>query len=224
LTGERTIRYQERRSSIRERRSAYWFDDGKGPGRWHVVRVFLLVAGAAFLGWYGRQGVNNPFAGARTVSVSGYAGGGCAVTCVMGRDTARLSAAAGAIPPPDSLPPGSPTGAVAWKTVYPFADSAAAVLLTMGKSSVMICDSAAAAPRPDAAPPQFREKLDLLIIPPASEKDALAARNRFRPRLMAVIPPCVAPPTQNIICGPVDENGGFKYNFIIRGGKLKAVE
>jgi len=220
LAGAGLIWYKERRS-IQEL-SAYWRDDGK-RGYWHAFRAVLLIVGAAFLAWYGKQGENNPFGGARTIRVEGGAGA-YAVTCAAGRDTARAVAPTGAVPPPDSLPPASPTGAFAWKTVYPFADSAAAVLLTLGRSSALICDSAVFNPRPDDAQPQFREKLDLLIIPPAAENDAIAARNLFRPRLIAVMPPCDAPPTQNIICGPVDENGEFKYNFVVHGEKLKPAE
>ena len=219
LAGAGPIWYKERRS-IQEL-SAYRRDEGK-TGYLHAFRAILLIVGAAFLGWYGKQGANNPFAGARTISVEGGADA-YAVTCAAGRDTARASAPTGAVPPTDSLPPDSPTGAVTWKTVYPFADSAAAVLLTLGRSSALICDSTVFAPRPDddAPQPRFREKLDLLVIPPAAENDAIAVRNKFRPRLIAVMPPCATPPTQNIICGPVDENGGFRYNFIVHGEKLK---
>ena len=202
----------------------YRRDDGK-TGYWHAFRAILLIVGAAFLGWYGKQGVNNPFAGADTIRVAGGADA-YAVTCAAGRDSTRASAPTGAVPPPDSLPPDSPTGAITWKTVYPFADSAAAVLLTLGRSFALICDSAVFAPRPgdDAPQPRFREKLDLLVIPPASENDVATARNRFRPRLIAVAPPCATPSTQNIICGPVDENGGFRYNFVVKVGKLSPVE
>jgi hypothetical protein len=70
----------------------------------------------------------------------------------------------------------------------------------------------------------FWERLDLLVVPSAGEQATLAVREQFRPRLLAVIPPCDSVPSiQNIICK--GENGGERYDFEVRKGKrLRAVD
>jgi hypothetical protein len=190
----------------------------------------VLVMVTAFLTWYGRQEASNPFAGKMTVSVRGGAGG-YAVSCFAGRDArmvselrVRRAAAEGAgterpsAVTEERIRTGGEAGG--FKDAYPFGDSARATLLTFGHANILACDSAIFAPRRNAALPQFREKLELLIIPSAGEEDILRIRNLFRPRLTAVIPPCNAVPAPNVICGAAGPDGAFRYDFSVKSGKL----
>jgi hypothetical protein len=217
-------------------------------GRWHWARVLLLVIITAFLTWYGRQEASNPFAGKMTVSVRGGAGG-YAVSCFAGRDAHVVSelrirrAAAGdagtraadsaGMPAPGPERPSAVTEervrmtgeSSEFKDAYPFGDNVRATLLTFGRAAILVCDSAIFAPHQNAVLPQFREKLELLIIPSAGEEDILRIRNLFRPRLTAVIPPCNAVSAPNVICETTGRaDGGFYYSFVVKSGKLNIVQ
>lgn len=197
--------------------------------RWYLARVFLLLAGAIILTWYARQGRNNPFAVDRSIRVYGGAGGGgyavAAVAAGFRKEAASVGEVAvsgGAV----GAPPPASKGA-AWREAYPFSDSVRAVLLVYGGMTALICDSSVYAPlRGGAAAvaPKFREKLDILALPPSAEGDVVAARNGFRPRAVAVAAPCAAaeprPALQNILCAPVDSSGRFSRSFSLRNGKL----
>jgi hypothetical protein len=174
--------------------------------------------------WYGKYGAGGLFADVRLVRVAGGGAGGYAVSCLAGRDTAVISEifVSGALPPDEALPlPDSVSGEVAvWQSVYPFGDDLRAVLLTVWGASALVCDSAVFEWRPDGARSQFWEKLDLLVVPSAGREEILTVRELFRPRLLAVIPPCDGvPPMPNIICGQ-GEDGGFRYDFGVRRGRL----
>jgi len=128
-------------------------------------------------------------------------------------------------PQPHKSAQAGTSGRIVWKTVYPFSDSASAVLLTVDKTTTLICDSFIYDYLSKDVHSQFKEKLDLLIIPPADAETVKKTRELFRPRLLAVIPPCgapAAPYSRNIICAESKER--WDYRFKIRNGRLKAIE
>jgi len=116
-------------------------------------------------------------------------------------------------------------GRMFWQTVYPFGDSIRAVLLTVDKTTTLVCDSSVFTKSSKETRSQFKEKLDLLIIPSASYETAKQMREIFRPRFVAVIPPCsVSAEThsQNIIC----VNGGesWEYRFKTKSGRFRKAD
>ena len=196
-----------------------------------MLRVFFTVLGIGILSWYGKSGVP-PFGARNMVRIDGLHGshGEYTVSCIaakFGNDTSVISTfkVTGALPANDSeLPSPDSSGAANWKVVRPFADSTTAVLLTFEKVSVLICDSSIFIPPPAGASTLFREKLELMILPPADERTVLDVRDRFRPRLLAVHPPCSAPSGQNIICKTGPAGTHFRYDFKVKGQKLKLVD
>jgi len=223
--GSGIIDYLERAKAYERR---FYAGTGSGFNPWRMFRVFFLVLGIGLLSWYGKTGTN-PFGGVKIIRVDG-AGGEYSVSFIhvtWQGDTAFAGrfTVPGALPPDgEGLPSPESAGAARWETVRPFADSVEAVLLRFEKITVLICDSSAVLPRPDGtAPSRFREKLDMLVIPPADEKGIVLARDLFRPRLIAAAAPCAAPPGQNIICGAAGEGGRFRYDFKVRAGKLRFV-
>jgi len=178
--------------------------------------------------WYAKQGVNNPFAVFRSIRVYGGGGGGYAVAAVAAefrKDTAAVGEVAvsgGALGDPTSA---DSSGAAVWKEVCPFADSGdgvRAVLLSYGGMTALICDTALFAPLRSGGKARFHEKLDILAVPPSSTEELLAARNRFRPRFVVAAPPCANDaPARNILCAKPDENGRWRYDFTVKGGKLE---
>jgi hypothetical protein len=189
------------------------------------LRVFLLVTAAVLLTWYARQGMNNPFAVVRSIRVYGD-GGGYAVAAIAESRKAGVGAvgevavfggALGGLPAADS------SGEALWRAVSPFAgDGAGAVLLSYGGMTALACDTAIFAPLRGGAAvlPQFYEKLDIVAVPPSSDSDILAVRNRFRPRFVAAAP-CSSAPARNILCAPQGENGRFNYIFSMNARKLE---
>jgi hypothetical protein len=139
-----------------------------------------------------------------------------------GEDTAQVCRVnvLGKLPAIEKLTRPDSSATVAPKIIYPFADSIKAVLLMFGEATALLCDSSVFAPRSEGERSPFWERLDLVVIPPASEEMVLLVREQFRPRFLAVIPPCTAPPAQNIICGD-DSSDGFRYDFEIKNGKLE---
>jgi len=89
--------------------------------------------------------------------------------------------------------------------------------------TALICDTALFAPLRGGGTARFYEKLDILAVPPLNKEDLLCARNRFRPRFVVAAPPCVTAPGQNILCAKPDENGRWRYDFTVKGGKLKLI-
>jgi len=223
MYGKRTRRSRSGRAG----RDGRTWRTGRRFGRLYAVRVILLVGFAILLAWYGKQGVNNPFAVARSVRVYGD-GGGYAVAAVAAefrKDAAAVGEAAvsgGTLGDPPAL---DSSGAAAWKTVRPFADSggARAVLLTYGGTTALICDTAffASLRGGGGVQTQFREKLDILAVPASSAEELLEARNRFRPRFLVAAPPCTAAPARNVLCAQPDETGRWRLDFAVKGGKLE---
>jgi len=216
-----------RHNRITQLRDRHLYSFGKGRiGPWWGVRVILLLVLAAAATWYGRQGVNNPFIGRTLLSVSGDGGDGFKVACVKGRTPRVVSEFI--VSSEDNKwyedKRSTSDGGGTISDIYPFADSVRAVLLTFAKADILICDSSVFDPRPADVRSHFWEKAELLIIPPASEAEILEVRDRFRPRLLAVIPPCNMLSTQNVICSETNANGAFHYNFEIRRGILRLAE
>jgi len=184
----------------------------------------LLLAATAFLTWYAKQGVNNPFAVVRSIRVYGDRDGYAvaATAAEFKKDTGTVGeikisgGALGALPSVDS------SGAAVWKGVHPFDDSVGAVLLTYGGMTALICDTALLAPLNGggAVLPQFHEKLDILVVPSSSEGELLGVRNRFRPRFLVAAPPCAGVSAQNILCNQ-GKTGQFSYDFSVKGRKLE---
>ncbi|GBU20897.1 hypothetical protein R80B4_00784 [Fibrobacteres bacterium R8-0-B4] len=215
----------ERAKRLRGRRVFYAGGGGRLFGLRYAIRVFLLLAVTVIVTWYAKLGVSNPFAVDRSIRVYGDRGG-CAVAAAAAgfrKDTVILGkiafsdAALGDPPATDSL------GAATWKEVRPFADSGRAVLLTYGGMTALICDTAIFAQISGGVgvAAQFYEKLDILVVPPASGETLLAARSRFRPRFTVAAPPCEPSPAKNIICAPPDETGRWRCDFTVKGGKLQ---
>ena len=112
-----------------------------------------------------------------------------------------------------------------WQIVYPFSDNAHAVLLTVDKTTTLVCDSSVFAHSSIKTRSQFKEKLDLLIIPSADAQTVKEMREIFRPRFVAVMPPCGIPAgtnLQNIICA--EDGESWEYRFKVKRGKLKAAD
>jgi len=216
-------RNSQKLTTLRDR---HLYSFGKGRiGPWWGVRVILLLVLAAAATWYGRQGANNPFVGKTLLSVSGD-GDGFTVSCIRGRTPQIVSEFI--VSPSgndwrEDRRNTSESGATIGD-IRPFADSVTAVLLTFAKSDILICDSSAFGQRPAGVRSSFWEKAELLIIPPASETEIMEVRNRFRPRLLAVIPPCNMQSTQNVICSETGAGGAFRYDFEIRRGILRLAE
>jgi len=314
--------HRERYERIRERRGTFSFSPNR-MGRFHLLRVFVLIFAAALLSWYARQEGNNPFAGTKTIRLAGSKSG-YALMCSAGKtpakriitlfapvtllsdnqlfqeelsgnwelvtlsqsinfsafshppqswtvlsqqpaqaavdnvetsvrsiektidgneaasiDTVEISANNAEIPTDtgsittsyDSWPEpvfntqAGITGRFFWQTVYPFNDSTNAVLLTVDKTSALICDSSVFSKSSKETRSQFKEKLDLLIIPTADVRTVKEMREIFRPRFVAVIPPCsVSAIThlQNVIC--VNNSESWEYKFKAKRGKLRAAD
>jgi len=212
-----------RQNRITQLRDRHLYSFGKGRiGPWWGVRVILLLVLAAAATWYGRQGVNNPFTGRTLLSVFGD-GDGFTVACIKGRTPHIVSEFIVSPSGNDWREDRRNTSESSAKIndIRPFADSVTAVLLTFAKSDILICDSSAFDPRPAGTRSSFWEKAELLIIPPASEAEIMEVRDRFRPRLLAVVPPCNIRSTQNVICRETDAKGAFRYDFEIRRGILR---
>lgn len=106
-------------------------------------------------------------------------------------------------------------GQIIARIVSPFSDETKALLLDLGTQSVLVCDSAVFLHDENDHTP-FLEKLDLLVIPPASRETIQIMRTCFRPRFLAVIPPCpLRDDTQNIICSQ-DSNWSYHFKFSAR--------
>jgi hypothetical protein len=222
------IVYSDRLKRRRERR-AFRFREGGGKrfGLWYLIRLFLLFSATIFLTWYAKQGVNNPFAAIRSIRVYGD-GDGYAVAAVAAKfrkESAVLSEVAvsgGAVGVPRSA---DSSGVAVWKEVYPFADGdsggAKAALLTYGGATALVCGSSVYGQTAGGVSTQFREKLDLLIVPPAGGAELLGARDRFRPRFAVAAPPCTSAPARNILCAKPDEKGRWSYTFTVKVGKLE---
>ena len=218
--------YSDRLKRRRKRR-AFGLSEGRGNrfGPWYLIRVFLLLLATIILTWYAKLGVNNPFAAVKSIRVYGD-GGGYAVAAVAAgfrRDSVVLSEVAvsgGAVGVPRSA---DSSGAAAWREVYPFADSGGggvrAALLTYGGVTALVCDSSVYGLPAEGASTRFREKLDLLVVPPAGGAELLGARDRFRPRFVVAAPPCTSVSARNILCAAPDENGRWSYKFTIKAGK-----
>jgi hypothetical protein len=217
------LRY-DRITELKERNAGELAKTRMGPGHWVRVAFFIVLAGAA--AWYGKQGVNNPFTGRALLSVSGD-GDGFTVACVTGRKPRVVSeftvSSDGAGQWYEDKRSASDGGGV-FHDIYPFADSVRAVLLKFAKSDILICDSSVFSPRPAGTRSHFWEKSDLLLIPPASEAEIMEVRTRFRPRMLAVVPPCNMRSTQNVICSETGANGAFRYDFEIKRGVLRPAE
>jgi len=216
--------HNERIKRFRERRT-FGFRDGRRFGRRYLIRVFLLAAAAILLTWYAKLGVSNPFAVIRSIRIYGDGGGYtvAALAAEFRKDTVvigELTVSGGAI---GGLPSADSSGAAVWKAVYPYADSGAgAVLLAYGGATALICGAAVyASPGGVPVPAQFREKLDLLVVPPSSDEELLGVRNRFRPRFVAVAAPCLNAPAPNILCAQPGETGRWSREFTVKGGKLE---
>ncbi|MCL2689485.1 MAG: hypothetical protein FWE57_06525 [Chitinispirillia bacterium] len=305
-------------------------------GRFHLLRVLVLIFAAGLLSWYARQGGNNPFAGTKTIRLAGNENG-YALMCSAGKqpskrivtlfapvpfsssdnqlfieelsgnwDLVTLSQSINfsALPrPPQSwtvlcsqstqifvdnidnievsadstgvsiadfhsdyktpadsvelLADNAKTSADSinssigsssvetydgwpepifnnnagargrffWQTVYPFSDSTHAVLLTVDRTTTLICGSSVLARSSKETRSQFKERLDLLIIPSADAKTVKEMREIFRPRFVAVMPPCdVSAKThlQNVICA--DESENWEYLFKVKRGRLRIAD
>lgn len=106
-------------------------------------------------------------------------------------------------------------GQIIARTVSPFSDETKALLLELGTQSALVCDSAIFLYDENNRTP-FHEKVDLLVIPPASQETIQTVRTCFRPRFLAVIPPCpLQDTTQNIICSQ-DSNWSYRFKFSAR--------
>jgi len=197
----------------------------KRIGPWYGVRVALLLMLVIAATWYGKQGMNNPFAGRTLLSVSGN-DSGFTVACVKGRKPRVVSEFTVSAEGNEWYEEKRRTsdGGGTFQDIYPFADSVRAVLLRFEKADILICDSSAFAPRPAGARSTFLEKAELILIPPANEPEILETRDRFRPRLLAVVPPCNIRSAQNVLCAEAGEGGAFRYDFEIRGGVLRPAE
>jgi hypothetical protein len=213
----------DRIAELKERNTDTFSKTRMGPGHW--VRVVFVIFLAAAAAWYGKQGMNNPFNGQARLSVSGD-DAGFTVSCITGRKPRVVSefivSSKGDEWYEDKR--NSSDGGGTINDIYPFADSVRAVLLTFAKSDILICDSSIFAPRPAGARSHFWEKVELLLIPPASEAEILDVRDRFRPRLLAVLPPCNMRSTQNVICSETGADGAFRYDFEIKRGVLQLTE
>ena len=218
------LNHRERFQRIREKRGTFSFSTNR-MGRFHLLRVLFLILAAALLSWYSRQGANNPFAGTKTIRLAGSESG-CALVYTEGKSAITLltfSSSGNKIFQNEI--DGKISGRVFLQTVYPFSDSVHAVLLTVGKTAALVCDSSVFARNSKEARSQFKEKLDLLIIPSANYETVKETRNIFRPRFVAVIPPCNVPATahsQNIIC--VQGGKNWEYRFKISNGRFKIDE
>jgi hypothetical protein len=221
--GARILNYRKQFERVRERGS-FSFSESR-TGRWHKVRIVMLILGAAFLSWYSRQGANNPFAATKTLWLKGNESG-CALVYTEGKSALTLltfSSSGNKIFQNEI--DGKISDRVLWQTVYPFSDSIHAILLTVDKTTALVCDSSVFSRSSKEARSQFKEKLDLLIIPSASGKTVKEMREIFRPRFAAVIPPCgvlAEARPQNIIC--IQGGESWEYGFKIRNGKLRVSE
>jgi len=268
-------------------------------GRFHLLRVLVLIFAVGLLSWYARQGGNNPFAGTKTIRIASGENG-YAIMCSAGKTPAKrivtlfapekLSSSDikllmedvtgewnlitlcqtidfNAFPnPPQSWTILSPqttmipvdnteipaedaeasaintedsaeaydnwpepffntqagaAGRFFWQIVYPLGDSVHAVLLTVDKTATLICGSSVLSGSSKNTRSQFKEKLDLLIIPSADAKTVMETREIFRPRFIAVIPPCdtsAKTHLKNIICA--DDSKNWEYKFKAKRGKL----
>ncbi len=153
--------------------------------------------------------------------------GGYAVAAVAAefrKDTVVVGEVAVSVGALGGPPAADSPGAAVWKAAYPFADDVGtrAILLVYGGMTAMICDTAffATLRGGGAVSPQFREKLDILVVPPSDGGELLEARNRFRPRFVITAPPCVSAPARNILCVQPDKIGRWSCDFSVRGGKL----
>jgi hypothetical protein len=222
------IVYRDRLKRRRERR-AFGLSEGGGKrfGPWYLIRVFLLILATIILTWYAKLGVNNPFATVKSIRVYGD-GGGYAVAAVAAgfrKDGVVLSEAAvsgGVVGVPRSA---DSSGAAAWREVYPFADGdsggARAALLTYDGVTALVCGSSVYGRPAEGVSTRFREKLDLLVVPPAGGAELLGARDRFRPRFVVAAPPCTSASARNVLCAAPDENGRWGYTFTMKTGKLE---
>jgi len=213
----------DRIAELKERNADIYSKPRIGPGHWaRAVFIIFLAAAAA---WYGKQGINNPFGGQALLSVSGD-DAGFTVSCITGRKPRVVSefivSSKGDEWYEDKR--NSSDGGGTIHDIYPFADSVRAVLLKFAKADILICDSSVFDPRPAGTRSPFWEKVELLLIPPANEAEILEVRDRFRPRLLAVIPPCNMRSTQNVICSEAGAGGAFRYDFEIRRGVLQLTE
>lgn len=117
------------------------------------------------------------------------------------------------------------SGRIIWKTVYPFNDTVRSVLITVDKTTTLVCDSSVFAYNSKNTRSPLKERVDLLIIPPANFETINEMREMFRPRFLTVIPPCGGPDTaypKNIICVECEDN--WDYQFKIKSGKFGVPE
>ena len=217
------MRSEERIKELKERNADIFSKTRMGPGHWaRAVFVIFLAAAAA---WYGKQGINNPFDGRARLSVSGD-DAGFTVSCIKGKKPRVVSEFMVSLKGDDWYEDkrNFSDGGGTIQDIHPFADSVRAVLLTFAKADILICDSSVFDPRPAGARSHFWEKVEMLLVPPASEAELLEVRNRFRPRLLAALPPCNMRSTQNVICGEAGAGGAFRYDFEIKRGVLRLTE
>ena len=217
------MRHEDRIKELKERNADNFSKSRIGPGHW--VRAAFIIFLAAAAAWYGKQGVSNPFNGRALLSVSGD-DDGFTVTCITGRKPRVVSEFTVSSRGDDWYEDkrNSSDGGGTFQDIHPFADSVRAVLLTFAKSDILICDSSVLDERPAGARSPFWEKVELLLIPPANEAEILKVRDRFRPRLLAVVPPCNIRSAQNVICGEAGANGAFRYDFEIRRGIVQLAD